>query len=88
MTTIEAMVTNPTSVNVTMTITMTLSSWLRLMDDLELGIKAQAPQPKNDYTEQLIEAIDAFSSRLSKSSSLYVSPGMGTVSVEPKKEEK
>ncbi len=87
MTTIEAKITSPSGVNVTMEITMTLSSWLRLMDDLAASI-IQGSRPKNDYTKQLIDAIDAFSSELSKPSSLYISPGMASVMYEPPQEEK
>lgn len=88
MTTIEAKITSPTGVSVTMEITMTLGAWLRLRDDLQASISGPtASRPKNDYTKRVIEAIDDFADQLEKPANLYTSRGMAVEAVAPPKPE-
>ena len=71
---------------VTMEITMTLSGWLRLRDDLDGCLKAK-PGPKNTNSEILVEAIDDLAEKLVDQKTLYFSRGMATVEMEPIKDE-
>ena len=87
MTVIKAKLERPTGVDVTMEITMTLSGWLRLRDDLDGCLKTK-PGPTNSDSEILVEAIDALAVKLQDPVTLYFSPGMATVKCEPNQEEK
>ncbi len=87
MTTIKAKLKSPTGVEVTMEITMTLGSWLRVRDDLSACLESK-PGPKNNDTEQLINAIGDLAEKLRDPVTLYVSPGMAKVKYEPPQEEK
>lgn len=86
MTVIKAKLERPTGVEVTMEITMTLSAWLRVRDNLDGCITNKPGMEKTD-SGKLVEAIDALAVKLQDPVTLYFSPGMATVEFEPIKNE-